>query len=129
MAAQKISVWMAIYLVIYVTFSLWSFYDDMKNRKINSMVIIEFIGATFLVISTLAYFNLAINIFFDNVWSTIYTLGMCCLIVFLILKIKISFLNFRSLSMKDILIDFCSFLFVIFFNMPLIWYGSAFLRN
>jgi hypothetical protein len=75
--------WMATYLAIYIAFSLWAFTSDLLKGKLTRTFIIEFIGCTCLVVSSMAYWNFSVRRFFGETLAWLLFIGLLMLIFFL----------------------------------------------
>lgn len=117
-------IWVAIYLAIYITFSIWAFKDDLTQQRLNVMVVLEATGSVSLILTALAHWYLSIRSFLSDWAAWVFALGLFILFVFVAKKIQATFADTQLSRKQRIWFAISGAGFLMIVNMPLIWFGS-----
>jgi hypothetical protein len=118
--------WVAVYLAAYITFSLWAFKDDLSHRRLTVMVIFEVIGSVALIVAALAYWYFPFRSFLSGWEAWFFIVGVFTLIVFAAKRVRTTFTDPQLSLDEKIWFSVSGIVFLIFVNLPLIWFGSQF---
>lgn len=127
-SAVFMPIWVAVYLAAYVTFSLWAFKDDLSQRRLTVMDIVELLGSVSLVLATLAYWHLPIGSPFLNWAAWLFIIGIFAFVLFAVNKIVTS-LSDTGFSRGGVFSVISGIGFLVLVNLPLIWFGGRLLFN
>jgi hypothetical protein len=116
--------WVAGYLALYICFSLWAFIDDWSKRRLTFTVFLEVIGSAALILVALSYWSFSIRSFLLGWTALIYVVGLLALTVFVFKRVAITISEPEISLRKKIWLAVSGASFLLFFNLPLIWFGG-----
>lgn len=116
-------IWVAVYLAIYITFSIWAFKDDLTQRRLNVMVVLEVVGSVSLILTALAHWYLSIRSFLSDWAAWVFALGLFILFVFVAKKVQTTFADTQLSRKQQLLFAISGAGYLMVVNFPLIWFG------
>jgi hypothetical protein len=116
--------WMAIYLSVYVCFSVWSFIDDWTKRKFSLMLFIEAAGVFSLVLAATSHWSSSIRDLLSGWIGIIYFVGLLALIFFVSKRVSSTISDFEISLNEKIWSAVSGGVFLVLVNLPLIWFGG-----
>ena len=123
------NIWISAYLSLYITFSLWSFYDDFKDEKFDKLIVVEIIGVFSLIISAFAYGYLPLRFYLGGFAILFFIIGVTAFVVFAICKSRETLLDVqlnKNEKTRDLLFGL---LFLIIPDIPLFLFGFMLMRE
>lgn len=115
---------MAIYLSVYVCFSVWSFIDDWTKRKFSLMLFIEAAGVFSLVLAATSHWSSSIRDLLSGWIGIIYFVGLLALIFFVSKRVSSTISDFEISLNEKIWSAVSGGVFLVLVNLPLIWFGG-----
>lgn len=122
-------IWMAAYLAVYITFSLWAFKDDLMQRRLTVLVVLEAVGSISLIFAALPNWYLPIRSFLSDRAAWAFSSGLLILVFFAANKVRATFTDDQLSKAQKIWFAMSGVGFLMVVNLPLIWFGAQSLSD
>lgn len=122
-------IWMAAYLAVYITFSLWAFKDDLMRRRLNVLLVLEAVGSISLIFAALPCWYLPMRSFLSRGAASAFAAGLFILFFFAVNKVKATFTDDQLSTAQKVWFAISGVGFLMVVNLPLIWFGAQSLND
>ena len=123
MSVKIIPFWVPVYFAGYITFCLWSYVSDLREKKIDIWLISDISGTVFLLLPAIAYWYPPLSIFLGGIKGALFVSGIALNIFFAYRGYKKHFADSKLPSTKNAGHGLFSTALIIFVVSPLIWWG------